>query len=447
MARGPTRAATAQRRPVPARVAPADRSALVAAVSAANGGAAATTLTMWADPAAPAAVAVGTRRPIYVESLHRRRCSASGSAQPRAFFRQDDRLASLARRQPARDARTGRADHRRVQPRVPLPGRERLLLWFPQNWTWRQVRTSRGSRAACAARRATSTGTTRSASGAPCRSSIVVLSGVVISYPWASDLVYRVAGEAPPARRGARRSRRRWHGARRRAAEPRGARPAPAGPRRGMGARGDAGRGMAQHQRPHPAQRRRDRGVHDRSRRRRPAAEARHADAERADRGGRSSGSRSRASRRDAGFVRTCASRTPARCGASPARRSRGSRRSAAPSSSTPASRSRSEDCGPGGAPRLSGRVAATNGAAGWRPMRPIPPRGAPRRTPTGRRAVARSAPLPDVPPEPTRSGSSGSATRARGRRLRARPDGWDASDRSRSAELPASLARASAAR
>jgi uncharacterized iron-regulated membrane protein len=29
---------------------------------------------------------------------------------------------------------------------------------------------------------------------------IVVASGVVISYPWASDLVYRVAGEAPPAR-------------------------------------------------------------------------------------------------------------------------------------------------------------------------------------------------------------------------------------------------------
>lgn len=29
---------------------------------------------------------------------------------------------------------------------------------------------------------------------------VVVLGGVVISYPWASDLVYRVAGEAPPAR-------------------------------------------------------------------------------------------------------------------------------------------------------------------------------------------------------------------------------------------------------
>lgn len=30
---------------------------------------------------------------------------------------------------------------------------------------------------------------------------VVVLSGVVISYPWASNLVYRVAGEAPPAPR------------------------------------------------------------------------------------------------------------------------------------------------------------------------------------------------------------------------------------------------------
>jgi uncharacterized iron-regulated membrane protein len=30
----------------------------------------------------------------------------------------------------------------------------------------------------------------------------VVASGAVISYPWASDLVYRLAGEAPPAARG-----------------------------------------------------------------------------------------------------------------------------------------------------------------------------------------------------------------------------------------------------
>lgn len=52
----------------------------------------------------------------------------------------------------------------------------------------------------------------------------VVASGVVISYPWASDLVYRVAGEAPPARSAPAAA-----GAARQAAEPQSTRGAPRG--------------------------------------------------------------------------------------------------------------------------------------------------------------------------------------------------------------------------
>ena len=126
-----------------------------------------------------------------------------------------------------------------------------FYLWLPRDLDVAAgPRTSRGSGADCRARRATSTGTTPSASGARSRSSIVVASGAVISYPWASDLVYRVAGETPPAARpaGRRRTRRGDRGGPVVAREPRPVRRVST--RHGR-APTHAGRGLAQHQRPH----------------------------------------------------------------------------------------------------------------------------------------------------------------------------------------------------
>lgn len=74
-----------------------------------------------------------------------------------------------------------------------------LYLWFPRKWTWQHLRPviwfTRGAR-----------GRARdfnwhNAIGVWCLVPlfIVVLSAVPISFSWASDLVYRMAGEAPPA--------------------------------------------------------------------------------------------------------------------------------------------------------------------------------------------------------------------------------------------------------
>jgi uncharacterized iron-regulated membrane protein len=75
-----------------------------------------------------------------------------------------------------------------------------FYLWLPRTWTWRQFRSviwfRRGLRGK--ARDFNWHNAIGLWSAVPLF--IVVLSGVVISYPWASDLVYRIAGEAPPAR-------------------------------------------------------------------------------------------------------------------------------------------------------------------------------------------------------------------------------------------------------
>jgi uncharacterized iron-regulated membrane protein len=76
-----------------------------------------------------------------------------------------------------------------------------FYLWWPRNWRWPNVRSIvlfrgglRGK-----ARDFNWHNVIGFWSAAPLF--LVVLSATVISYPWASDLVYRVAGEDPPARR------------------------------------------------------------------------------------------------------------------------------------------------------------------------------------------------------------------------------------------------------
>jgi uncharacterized iron-regulated membrane protein len=75
-------------------------------------------------------------------------------------------------------------------------------LWIPKTWAWRQLRQIVWFRRGLApkARDFNWHNTIGVWSAIPL--AIVVASGVVISYPWASNLVYRAAGEAPPAPRG-----------------------------------------------------------------------------------------------------------------------------------------------------------------------------------------------------------------------------------------------------
>jgi uncharacterized iron-regulated membrane protein len=78
-----------------------------------------------------------------------------------------------------------------------------IYLWWPRSWTWPNVKSVmlfRG-RLRGKARDFNWHNVIGFWSAVPLF--FVVLSATVISYPWASDLAYRVTGEEPPARRGA----------------------------------------------------------------------------------------------------------------------------------------------------------------------------------------------------------------------------------------------------
>jgi uncharacterized iron-regulated membrane protein len=73
-----------------------------------------------------------------------------------------------------------------------------LYLWMPRNWTRRQVRNVAWFKRGLSGRGRDFNWHNVIGLWSFLPLFIMVLSGVVISYPWASNLVYRVVGEAPP---------------------------------------------------------------------------------------------------------------------------------------------------------------------------------------------------------------------------------------------------------
>lgn len=173
---------------------------LVARARTAHGNASPSAVTVRRGAAAPVEVNFGREGTEYVNA-YTGDLLGTGSAQTRAFFRSVTSWHRwLALEGASRSV--GKA----------VTGVSNLLfffivcsgfyLWWPRSWTWthfRQVLLFRG-------------GLTSKArdfnwhhvigiwSLVPL--AVVVWSGVVIGYPWASDLTFRMAGEAPPARGG-----------------------------------------------------------------------------------------------------------------------------------------------------------------------------------------------------------------------------------------------------
>lgn len=180
--------------PGPTRLPP---DAVVDAARSAAGGAAATTLTVWSNPAAPAAVGVA-QRTIYVDP-YSGRVLGDAQAQPRAFFRTMTAWHRWLGAGPE-----GRAVGRMITGACNLAFLFLVVsgfyLWFPRNWTWRQVRAVSWFRRGLAGKARDFNWHNAIGLWTAIPLAVVVASGSVISYPWASALVYRVAGEAPPAR-------------------------------------------------------------------------------------------------------------------------------------------------------------------------------------------------------------------------------------------------------
>jgi uncharacterized iron-regulated membrane protein len=173
---------------------PIDR--LTQAVSAANGGAAVTTVTVWADRSFPAAVAIGPR-PVYVNP-YTGVVLGEGSDRTRAFFR---RMTDWHRWLGAA-AGPGRVTARAITGACNMAFLflvvSGLYLWLPKIWTWRQVRNITWFKGGLRAKARDFNWHNVIGFWSAVPLAIVVFSGAVISYPWMSNLVYRIAGEAPP---------------------------------------------------------------------------------------------------------------------------------------------------------------------------------------------------------------------------------------------------------
>ena len=176
------------------RLAPA---AIVAAVQTANPAATPTAMTIWSDPAAPASVAAG-QRTVFVNP-YTGQVLGEGSAQPRAFFR---KMTDWHRWLGVTGE--GRATARMITGACNLAFLFLVVsgfyLWFPRTWTWRQFRAVIWFRGGLRGKARDFNWHNAIGLWSAVPLFVVVLIGVVISYPWASDLVYRVAGEKPPPR-------------------------------------------------------------------------------------------------------------------------------------------------------------------------------------------------------------------------------------------------------
>jgi len=185
----------------PAGQAPLPVSQVVAAAGAAVPGAAVTAVAAERDPSSAIAVTAGTRT-IYADP-YTGRVLGEASPGPVAFFRSLEnwhRWLALSNENRA----TGRAvtgASNLVFFGLALSG---LYLWWPRAWSVQHTR-------AILAFRRTATGRARDFNwhnviGFWCLVPIVVMtvSGVVMSYPWANALLYRVTGSELPAPAGAR---------------------------------------------------------------------------------------------------------------------------------------------------------------------------------------------------------------------------------------------------
>jgi uncharacterized iron-regulated membrane protein len=77
-----------------------------------------------------------------------------------------------------------------------------LVLWFPRVWSWKNVRAVTWFRGGLAPKARDFNWHNTAGFWTAIPLFVIVLSGVVMSYPWANDLVYTMNGVQPPAGKG-----------------------------------------------------------------------------------------------------------------------------------------------------------------------------------------------------------------------------------------------------
>ena len=174
-----------------------DVDALLARVRSAVPDAEPTTVTLDSDPRVTAAVALGQRGIVFVNP-YTGDVLGSGSARARAFYRSVTswhRYLSVE----GENRATARAITGACNTAFLVLALSGIYLWWPKQWTWRHV-------SAVTLFRSGLSGKARDFNwhnviGFWCAPILVILtaSGMVISYTWASNLVYTVTGSPRPA--------------------------------------------------------------------------------------------------------------------------------------------------------------------------------------------------------------------------------------------------------
>ena len=179
--------------------------AILSAVASARPDLSPTALVVRSEPAAPASLAIGAGRQLFVDPYTGAVLGEGSGQGVRAFFRVvvewHRYFAASGASRPLGRAVTGASNLAFLF--IVMSG---LFLWWPRSWKWGAVRAITWFKGGLSgkARDFNWHNTIGFWSAIPL--AIIVAGGVVISYPWATALVYRAYGEAA-ARAGASCSR------------------------------------------------------------------------------------------------------------------------------------------------------------------------------------------------------------------------------------------------
>jgi uncharacterized iron-regulated membrane protein len=182
----------------PAGVPPLSPQELVAAVKRARPDVTPTTVVIRSDRSAPASLAVGPGRQLFVNPYSGVVYGEGNGQRVRDFFRvmvEWHRYVAMS----GESRPTGRA----------ITGASNLLflfivlsgpfLWWPKTWTWPALRNITWFKRGLPAKARDFNWHNAIGIWSAIPLAIIVAGGVVISYPWATGLVYRAYGEQPPA--------------------------------------------------------------------------------------------------------------------------------------------------------------------------------------------------------------------------------------------------------
>lgn len=173
---------------------------LVARAMEARPGVTPSNVTLQSDPAAPAAVGLGRGRNLYLNA-YSGQVLGEGSQGARKVFRvATDWHRWLAASDESR--KTGKAITGASNLAFLFLVVSGVYLWLPRTWTRRQVRNVAWFRGGLKGKARDFNWHNVIGLWMAVPLFLVVASAVTISYPWASNLLYRLAGDEPPARSG-----------------------------------------------------------------------------------------------------------------------------------------------------------------------------------------------------------------------------------------------------